>query len=108
MKAIASTRNESAQTVAAALGHGLEATSDPARVAAVSDVVFLTVPDSAVAPVVASAPLEPRHSVVHCSGALGLEALSTAAGGATTGCFHPLQSFPSRIPEPERFQAVVR
>ena len=52
-------------------------------------------------------PRNQRHLVVHYSGALGLHALAgvTAAGGIP-GCLHPLQSFPSRSLEPERFRGI--
>jgi predicted short-subunit dehydrogenase-like oxidoreductase (DUF2520 family) len=60
-------------------------------------VVFLAVPDQAIAGVAASiARLEPsrRLSFVHLSGALGLDALS-ALHEYPVGSFHPLQSFPA-------------
>lgn len=71
------------------------------------DLVFLTVPDSQIAALAGSLPWRPGQSVVHCSGALGLDALSSAAKrGATPGCLHPLQSFPSRTPEPARLHGI--
>lgn len=53
---------------------------------------FLTVPDGAVASVAAAvAPrLGPSAALVHCAGALTLEALQAAAAGRPTGSFHPL------------------
>lgn len=72
------------------------------------DLVFLTVPDGAIAEVCQAIPWGPRHSVVHCSGAIGLDVLTAAAdAGAMTGSLHPLQTFPSREPEPERFAGIV-
>ncbi len=59
-----------------------------------ADVVFLTVPDDAIAGVAAR--LRWRHGVaaVHCSGAAELSVLDGAAGaGAAVGGFHPLQMF---------------
>lgn len=79
----------------------------PEDVLVACDLVFLTVQDGVIAPLAASLAWEPRHRAVHCSGALGLDVLAAAArAGAETGCFHPLQSFPSREPEPERFRGV--
>jgi len=105
--AVASQHLPGAQALATALGPGVEFTMDAARVAARCDLVFLTVPDAAIAPTCRSIAWEPRHLVVHCSGALGLDALAgvTAAGGVP-GCLHPLQSFPSRSPEPERLRDI--
>ena len=73
-----------------------------------ADLIFLTVPDSAIAEVAASVRWRPGQWVVHCSGALGRDALAAAeAAGAVTGCFHPLQTFPSRMPEPDRFAGIA-
>ncbi len=72
------------------------------------DIVFLTVPDVQIAPVCAALEWRAGQSAVHCSGALGLDVLAPAASpGAATGCFHPIQSFPSREPEPNRFRGIV-
>lgn len=86
---------------------GVPATDDPQRVAGQCDLVFLTVPDGAIASTCASIAWSPRHRVVHCSGATGLLVLDSArASGADVGCLHPLQSFPSRSPGPERFRGI--
>lgn len=107
VNAIASQHLTSAQTLAAALGPDVESNIDGGRVAALCDLVFLTVPDAAIAPACRSVAWQPRHLVVHCSGALGLDALAGATeAGARVGCLHPLQSFPSRSPEPERFRGI--
>ena len=105
--AVASQHLAAAQAMAIALGPDVEFTTDAGRVAAACDLVFLTVPDAAIAPTCRSIAWEPRHRVVHCGGALGLDALAgvTAAGGIA-GCLHPLQSFPSRSPEPERLRGI--
>lgn len=81
----------------------------PASVAAgLADVVFLTVPDAVVGPVAEAIPWREGCAVVHCSGAQGLDVLAPAARvGALTGCFHPIQTFPSRRPEPERFRGIT-
>jgi predicted short-subunit dehydrogenase-like oxidoreductase (DUF2520 family) len=71
-------------------------------------IVFIAVPDDAVAGVAAQmvhsrAPA--GTSFVHVSGALGLDALAPLAGHAV-GSFHPLQSFPAPRP-PEAFQGIT-
>ncbi len=72
-----------------------------------SSAVFITVPDAAIRTVAEDLPWRRGQSVVHCSGALGLYALDAAgAAGAAVGCLHPLQSFPSRTPAPERFKDI--
>lgn len=69
---------------------------------AAADLTVLAVSDGAVASVAAGLATRVGHSahppaVVHCCGALGLDVLaSLAALGASTGCWHPLQAFPSR------------
>ncbi len=69
---------------------------------------FVTVPDRVIAQVADARAWRSGEWVVHCSGALGREHLATAeAAGALTGCFHPLQTFPSRSPEPERFKGIA-
>ena len=55
-----------------------------------SDIVFLTVPDSAIAEVCASLNWQ-RQSAVHCSGAAELSVLKGAKG--QVGGFHPLVMF---------------
>lgn len=97
--------------------------TDAAPRLAQADLLVLAVPDRAVAEVAADvavdlgavlagdlpgsagpgrgaaarlAPWSPP-AVVHCCGALGLDVLAPlAALGASTGCWHPLQAFPSR------------
>jgi predicted short-subunit dehydrogenase-like oxidoreductase (DUF2520 family) len=74
--------------------------------------VFLTVPDGAVtafaAEIARAAGLPVTASFVHCSGALGLDALSTLSARHAVGSFHPLQSFPTpRAPEAFRGSLVA-
>jgi predicted short-subunit dehydrogenase-like oxidoreductase (DUF2520 family) len=70
------------------------AATDPAVVADDADLVFLTVPDDAVADVAAHLRLYAGQAVVHTSGALGREVLAPArAAGTTSGSFHPLVAF---------------
>jgi predicted short-subunit dehydrogenase-like oxidoreductase (DUF2520 family) len=75
-------------------------------------VVFLTVPDGAIASlaheVAAAADLPPAAAFVHCSGALGLEVLDPLGRHHAIGSFHPLQSFPEpRAPEAFRGSLVA-
>ncbi len=68
----------------------------PDEVSAESDIVFVTTSDSAVREVAESVRWRPGQAVVHCSGAVSLSALeSAAASGAAIGGFHPMQTFPT-------------
>jgi predicted short-subunit dehydrogenase-like oxidoreductase (DUF2520 family) len=70
--------------------------SKASEAAAACDLVFLTVPDDAIALVADSIPWRKGRRVVHCDGARSIELLETARGaGAEVGVFHPLQSFAS-------------
>jgi predicted short-subunit dehydrogenase-like oxidoreductase (DUF2520 family) len=73
-------------------------------------IVFLTVPDDAVATfageVAAVRGLPDTAAFVHCSGALGLGALGPLAARHDVGSFHPLQSFPQPRP-PEAFRGSL-
>lgn len=105
--AIGSQTLSAAQSLAAALGRNVESTTGAARVAAMCDLVFLSVPDAAIGPVCRSIAWTPRHLVAHCSGTASLDALAAvAAVGGVAGCLHPLQSFPSRSPEAQRFRGI--
>jgi predicted short-subunit dehydrogenase-like oxidoreductase (DUF2520 family) len=91
--AAASRSLPSAERLAAGIA-GCQALAAPQAVLACSDLVFLTVTDSAIAPLADSLDWPARIAVVHCSGATGLEALAAArAAGAATGGFHRLQTF---------------
>jgi predicted short-subunit dehydrogenase-like oxidoreductase (DUF2520 family) len=72
--------------------------------------VFLTVPDAAVASlagqVAAGGEIPASVAFVHCSGALGLGALGRLAVRHEVGSFHPLQSFP-RPRDPEAFRGSL-
>jgi len=60
----------------------------------ICDLVFLTVSDDAILSVCRDLRWEPRHRVVHCSGATELTVLDHAkSAGALTGGFHPMQMF---------------
>jgi predicted short-subunit dehydrogenase-like oxidoreductase (DUF2520 family) len=70
-----------------------------ATAAAQADLVFLTVPDDAIASLAAQLPWRAGQAVVHCSGATEVSVLQAAAdAGAAIGGFHPLQIFS----DPER------
>lgn len=73
-------------------------------------VVFLTVPDSAVAEVAAGLAAGPEIpagvAFVHASGALELGALAPLRARHAVGSFHPLRSFPEPGP-PESFRGIV-
>ena len=58
------------------------------------DLVFIAVPDDAIASVAAQLRWRPGQSAVHCSGATEIAVLSPALeAGAAIGGFHPLQTF---------------
>ncbi|MBI4201766.1 MAG: DUF2520 domain-containing protein [Chloroflexi bacterium] len=101
--AVASRTYPAAQALAAHVGaQGLaplpcKAEREPSEVVAACDIVFLTVPDDAIAEAAAALPWRTGQAAVHCSGALSSEALEGARQqGATVGCFHPLQTFATR------------
>jgi len=59
-----------------------------------AQIVFLTVPDDAIAAVAARLNWRQEVAAVHCSGAAELSVLAAAAAqGAAIGGFHPLQMF---------------
>jgi predicted short-subunit dehydrogenase-like oxidoreductase (DUF2520 family) len=90
--AIASRRDNSARALARRIS-GAQATSAQ-DVANRCDLVFLTLPDAAVAPVAAELPWRAGQAVVHTSGGLDLSVLEPAvAREALTGGFHPLRAF---------------
>jgi predicted short-subunit dehydrogenase-like oxidoreductase (DUF2520 family) len=67
---------------------------DAQRIAEVSDIVFLTVPDDAIAAVCKALRWRKGQAAVHCAGATEVSALQAAAdGGAAIGGFHPLVMF---------------
>jgi predicted short-subunit dehydrogenase-like oxidoreductase (DUF2520 family) len=86
---VSSRRQSSAQSLAERLP-GCAVFSSLETLAQVSDLVFITVPDDAIASVAAGVPWRAGVAAVHCSGALGLEALEPAT---QRGAFHPLQTF---------------
>jgi predicted short-subunit dehydrogenase-like oxidoreductase (DUF2520 family) len=105
--AIAGRDPSAAVALANALGPDTRPFAQPQDVLDTADLVFLTVPDAMVRPLAGSLSWASHHNAVHCSGALSLDALSpAAAAGAETGTLHPIQSFPSRLAEPDRFHHI--
>ncbi|HLQ33423.1 MAG TPA: DUF2520 domain-containing protein [Chloroflexota bacterium] len=91
--AIASRTFDEAQQLAHKLP-GTHAVPAPQAVADAVDLVFLTVPDDAIAEAAGAIRWRPGMAAVHCSGAASLELLTSAAEQrAQTGAFHPLQTF---------------
>lgn len=83
----------SAEQLAARIA-GCRAAANAQDVVDRSDLVFVTVPDDAIAAVTASLKWREGVAVIHCSGATEVAALSPAAlAGAQIGGFHPLQLF---------------
>ena len=61
-----------------------------------AEIIFITTPDGAIAPVASEVQWHPGQSVVHCSGADSTGTLEPARrSGAQVGAFHPLQAFAS-------------
>jgi predicted short-subunit dehydrogenase-like oxidoreductase (DUF2520 family) len=72
------------------------------------ELVFMTLPDSAIATCADAFPWRAGQQVVHCSGALELSVLDAARrAGALRGCLHPLQSFPEPFGDPGRWAGIV-
>ncbi len=65
-------------------------------VADAAELVFITTPDDAIAPVASQIRWHNGQSIVHCSGADSTDILKLAKkAGARVGVFHPLQTFAS-------------
>lgn len=95
--AVASKSPESAKGLAAQIA-GCRAMLAPKEVVEACDLVFLTVPDDAIAAVAAALPWRGGKGAVHCSGVLSLEALNSAKEqGADIGALHPFQTFPAGL-----------
>ncbi|MET4576176.1 Rossmann-like and DUF2520 domain-containing protein [Ottowia thiooxydans] len=66
----------------------------PQEAAELADLIFITVSDDAIGPMVRQIEWQQGQYVVHCSGASEVSVLDHAASqGAGTGGFHPLQIF---------------
>lgn len=91
--AVASRSLSSAQRLAEAVD-GCSAFADTDPVVTAADLVFVTVPDDAIAEVAGAVAWRPGQMVVHCSGSLSAEVLDPARRiGALVGGLHPLQTF---------------
>ncbi len=89
----AASRSFSSSEELSASVNGCRAYEDPQYVADVSDIVFITTPDSAIKEVADSLAWRRGQWVVHCSGADSLDPLMSAKQqGAVIGVIHPLQS----------------
>ena len=77
-----------------------------AEVAELADTIFITTSDAAIKPVCDNIHWQTHHRVIHCSGALTLDALESAAkAGASVAGLHPLQTFPSHA-NPDRLSNI--
>jgi len=93
--AVSDLNHDSAKNVAQSIS-GCQALNNNQAVADIADLVFITTPDDNIAPVASEIQWHAGQSVVHCSGADSTEALKPAEKlGASTGVFHPLQTFAS-------------
>jgi predicted short-subunit dehydrogenase-like oxidoreductase (DUF2520 family) len=104
--AIASRRDNTARALARRIA-GAQAASAQ-EVAGRCDLVFLTLPDAAVAPVAAELSWRAGQAVVHTSGGLDLSVLDPAAArDALPGGFHPLRAFALGDSAPNAFAGVT-
>jgi len=91
-----SSRSLSSATNLAQTLNGCRASTNNQDVSDAAELVFVTTPDDAIAPVVSKVQWHTRQSVVHCSGADSTIILEPAKkAGAHVGVFHPLQTFAS-------------
>ena len=99
--AIGSRTQRSAEDIAAQIP-SCDAVELPEDVIERTDLVFLTVPDDAIAAVAGSVRWRDDSFAVHCSGGTPLAALAVAeAAGVTVAAFHPLQTFATRDGPPQ-------
>ena len=99
VRAVASRTRASALRLAAR-APSVEACDDAQAVVDRCAMVFLTVPDDAIAEVAGALTWRRGQAAVHCSGATSLDSLIVPRSqGALVGGFHPLQTFPT--PESE-------
>jgi predicted short-subunit dehydrogenase-like oxidoreductase (DUF2520 family) len=93
--AVSSRSLTSAEKLAARISN-CRAYSRAQEVADIAGLVFITTPDDVISVVAGEIRWHGGQSVVHCSGAHSVDILEAAKQlGATTGCFHPLQTFAS-------------
>jgi predicted short-subunit dehydrogenase-like oxidoreductase (DUF2520 family) len=93
--AVSSRSQASAQKLAQAVG-GCRVFDSNQAAADNAELIFITTPDDAIAPIANEIHWHPGQSVVHCSGADSVASLEPARkAGAEVGAFHPLQTFAS-------------
>ena len=93
--AVSSRSQTSARNLAQAIS-GCRAFNNNQEVADTAELIFITTPDDAIAPVVSQIQWHAGQRVVHCSGADSTDILEPAKRlGAQVGVFHPLQTFAS-------------
>ena len=91
--AVSSRSHSSAESLATRIP-GCQPVSDAQELADRCRLVFITTPDDTIGGVATQVVWSRGQGVVHCSGAQSLEALEAARRlGATTGSFHPFQTF---------------
>jgi predicted short-subunit dehydrogenase-like oxidoreductase (DUF2520 family) len=91
--AAVSSRNSASATRLAGSLNSCKACRNNQEVVDEAELVFITSPDAAIAPVCESLSWHQGQWVVHCSAAEPIEALSAArTRGAQVGVFHPLQT----------------
>jgi len=87
-------RDEGRRTRMGQLLPGIRAFAEPHAVLDEAELIFLTVPDDAVAPMAAALKLYSGQALVHTSGALPAAVLDPArAAGTSLASFHPLVAF---------------
>ncbi len=93
--AVSSRSQNSAKNLAQAIS-GCRAFNNNQDVADAAELIFITTPDDAIAPVASQIQWHAGQSVVHCSGADSTDILEPVRKlGAQVGVFHPLQTFAS-------------
>jgi predicted short-subunit dehydrogenase-like oxidoreductase (DUF2520 family) len=84
-----------ADALARRLGDDVVGTTDPQAVVTAANVVFITSIDDLLAQRATELTFRESQWVLHCSGATSVSVLAPARrAGASTGGFHPLQTFP--------------
>lgn len=92
--AVSSRSHASAARLANGTGQAPLVCNSPQVVADRCDLVFITTPDNVIKEVADSIAWRKGQSVAHCSGALTVRALDSAArAGANVAGFHPMQTF---------------
>jgi predicted short-subunit dehydrogenase-like oxidoreductase (DUF2520 family) len=87
-------RDESKRRRFQELVAGARAFEEPQAVLDEADLIFLTVPDDAIAPIAATLHMYSGQALVHTSGALPATVLAgSMAAGTSIGSFHPLVAF---------------